>query len=127
SEKDGTVTNSERRISRQRALLPLAGEARPDWRIVRDVAQAMGFSKEFDCHSPADIFREHAALSAFENQGQRQFNLAGLQQLSDAEYEQLQPIHWPVLQPEVGTHRLYGNGVFSTADGRACFKPVRWQ
>lgn len=127
SEKDGTVTNSERRISRQRALLPLAGEARPDWRIVRDVAQAMGFSKEFDCHSPADIFREHAALSAFENQGQRQFNLAGLQQLSDAEYEQLQPIQWPVLQPEVGTHRLYGNGVFSTADGRACFKPVRWQ
>jgi assimilatory nitrate reductase catalytic subunit len=42
-EKDGTVTNSERRISRQRALFPPPGQARADWKIMADVAKAMGF------------------------------------------------------------------------------------
>ncbi|WP_292254085.1 molybdopterin-dependent oxidoreductase, partial [Mesorhizobium sp.] len=44
-EKDGTVTNSERRISRQRPFLPPPGEARADWRIVCDVAARMGFGE----------------------------------------------------------------------------------
>ena len=43
-EKDGTVTNSERRISRQRAFLPAPGEARPDWQIICDVARRMGYA-----------------------------------------------------------------------------------
>ena len=43
-EKDGTVTNSERRISRQRRFLPLPGEAKPDWWIVSEVARRMGFA-----------------------------------------------------------------------------------
>ncbi|MEO1612486.1 MAG: molybdopterin-dependent oxidoreductase, partial [Pseudomonadota bacterium] len=62
-EKSGTVTNSDRTISRQRAFLPTPGEARPDWRIVSDVAAAMGFGDAFAYERPADIFREHAALS----------------------------------------------------------------
>src|SRR6516225_5249604 len=66
-EKDGTVTNSERRISRQRRFLPPAGEARPDWWIVTQVARRMGFAAAFAYGCAADIFREHAALSAFEN------------------------------------------------------------
>ena len=76
-EKDGTVTNSERRISRQRAFLPLPGEARPDWWIVSEVARRLGFGDAFDYHSAADVFREHAALSAFENGGQRDFDIGG--------------------------------------------------
>ena len=44
-EKDGTVTNSERCISRQRRFLTLPGEARPDWRIVSDVAGRMGYRR----------------------------------------------------------------------------------
>src|SRR5262245_64275779 len=56
-EKDGTVTNSERRISRQRTFLPLPGEARPDWWIVSEVARRMGFARSFDYASAADIFR----------------------------------------------------------------------
>ena len=64
-EKDGTVTNSERRISRQRAFLPLPGEARPDWWIVAEVARRMGFGEAFDYGGPAEIFDEHARLSAF--------------------------------------------------------------
>jgi assimilatory nitrate reductase catalytic subunit len=96
-EKDGTVTNSERRISRQRAFRPLPGEARPDWRIFTDVARRMGFAAAFPYRTPAEIFREHAALSAFENDGARQFNLAGLAGLSDAGYDALPPVQWPVL------------------------------
>ena len=68
-EKDGTVTNSERRISRQRAFLPAAGEAKPDWWIITQVAQRMGFAEAFPYTKPAQIFREHARLSGFENDG----------------------------------------------------------
>ncbi len=77
-EKDGTVTNSERRISRQRAFLPPPGEAKPDWWIVTQVARRMGFADAFPYQSPAEIFAEHAALSAFENDGGRAFDLGGL-------------------------------------------------
>ncbi|MDP9086586.1 MAG: molybdopterin-dependent oxidoreductase, partial [Pseudomonadota bacterium] len=65
-EKDGTVTNSERRISRQRAFLSLPGAARPDWWIVAEVARRMGYGAAFNWAGPADVFREHAALTAFE-------------------------------------------------------------
>jgi assimilatory nitrate reductase catalytic subunit len=99
-EKDGTVTNSERRISRQRAFRPPPGEARPDWRIFTEVAQRMGFATAFPYRTPAEIFREHAALSTFENGGARQFNLAGLARLSDADYDALTPVQWPV--PAIG-------------------------
>jgi assimilatory nitrate reductase catalytic subunit len=104
-EKDGTVTNSERRISRQRAFRPLPGEARPDWRIFTEVAQRMGFAAAFPYRAPAEIFREHAALSAFENDGARQFNLAGLADLSDAEYDALAPVQWPIPSPNMGEGR----------------------
>ena len=60
-EKDGTVTNSERRISRQRKFMQPAGEARADWKIIADVASTMGFAG-FDYTLPAEIFAEHAAL-----------------------------------------------------------------
>ena len=77
-EKDGTVTNSERRISRQRAFMPLPGEARPDWWIVDEVAKRLGYRQQFDYAGPAEIFAEHAALSGFENEGSRDFDISGL-------------------------------------------------
>src|SRR6187402_741339 len=82
-EKDGTVTNSERRISRQRKFLPLPGEAKPDWWMVSEVARRMGFADGFAYGSAADVFREHAALSAFENEGARDFDLGGLADITD--------------------------------------------
>ncbi len=122
SEKDGTVTNSERRISRQRALLPPAGEARHDWWIMREVAQRLGHGEAFAYQSAADIFREHAALSAFENAGTRAFDIGALATLDDAAYEALQPVQWPVTAsaPE-GTARLFADGRFFTPSGRARF------
>ncbi|RPI58854.1 MAG: nitrate reductase, partial [Lysobacterales bacterium] len=94
-EKSGTVTNSERRISRQRRFLPVPGEAQPDWWIVAQVARRMGFAAAFDYDSPAAIFREHARLSAFENDGARSFDIGAVASLSDADYDSLLPFQWP--------------------------------
>ena len=77
-EKSGTVTNSERRISRQRAFLGSPGQARPDWWIMGEVARRLGYGAAFDFKSAADIFREHAALSSFENDGGRDFDIGAL-------------------------------------------------
>ncbi len=120
-EKSGTVTNSERRISRQRAFLPAPGETRADWSIFAEVARRMGFAG-FDYRSAADVFREHAALSAFENNGTRAFNIGGLARLSDAEYDALKPTQWPIHAGErKGRKRLFAHGDFFSPDGRAKF------
>src|SRR5581483_6761578 len=94
-EKSGTVTNSERRISRQRAFLPLPGEAKPDWWIISQVARRVGFAEQFAYGSAAEIFREHAALSAFENTGKRDFDLGALAAIPDDAYDALDPLQWP--------------------------------
>src|SRR6266567_1687250 len=123
-EKDGTVTNSERCISRQRAFLPLPGEAKPDWWIVSAVAQRLGFVDAFSYRSEADVFREHAALSCFENEGMRDFDLGGLATISDAEYDTLEPLHWPApaaKRPNV--QRFFADGGFFTPDRRARLVP----
>jgi len=120
-EKDGTVTNSERRISRQRAFLPAAGEARADWDIFSDFARRMGFAG-FGFASAAQVFREHAALSAFENDGVRDFDIGALADLSDDAYDTLEPAQWPIRAGEdKGAVRLFGDGRFFTPDQRAQF------
>ncbi|ALP53791.1 nitrate reductase [Candidatus Tenderia electrophaga] len=117
-EKDGTVTNSERRISRQRAFLPPPGEAKADWWMIAEVGKRMGFDRAFDYGSATDIFREHAALSGHGNDGRRDFDIAELSKLSDADYESLAPIQWPVVNG-AGKARMFGDGRFFTPDGRA--------
>jgi assimilatory nitrate reductase catalytic subunit len=123
-EKDGTVTNSERRISRQRAFLPVPGDARPDWWIVTEVARRMGFGDSFPYDSPAAIFREHARLSAFENDGARDFDLGGIMDLDDAEYDALDPFQWPRAARAVSPARLFADGKFFTPSGKAQLIPV---
>jgi len=121
-EKDGTVTNSERRISRQRAFLPVPGEARPDWSIVSAVARRFGFGAAFDYRGPADVFREHAALSAFENDGQRDFDIGALAALSDEAYDRLDAVMWPAHAGEMPSERrFFAAGGFFTGDRRARF------
>ena len=118
-EKNGTVTNSERRITRQRPFLPPPGEARPDWWIVSEVARRMGFEPAFSYTSAGDVFAEHAALSAFENDGTRDFDLSGL---VGADYDTLAPVQWPVR--DTGTARMFETGRYFTPDGKARFVPV---
>ena len=122
-EKDGTVTNSERRVSRQRALFPAPGQARADWKIMADVATAMGFDG-FGWASNAAVFKEWARLTAYENDG-RLLNLSGLSALTPQAYADLQPVQWPVQADGNGTPRLFVDGRFQTQDGRARMIPTR--
>lgn len=133
-EKDGTVTNSERRISRQKAFLTAPGEAKADWWAISRVAQALGFHG-FDFNNSHDIFLEHARLSAYQNSSLSQredtpnfryFNLQGLTHLGFAEYQNLVPVQWPVWDKQevhqVG--QLFSQGQFSHADGKARLVPT---
>lgn len=117
AEKDGTVTNSERGISRQRAFLPPPGEARQDWWIVSEVARRLGHGEAFAWRGVADIFREHAALSAFENDGARDFDIGTCAAIDDAAYEALPPFVWG----SAADRRFFGDGRFFHADRRARF------
>ncbi|MDD1621542.1 MAG: molybdopterin-dependent oxidoreductase [Methylococcaceae bacterium] len=127
SEKNGTVTNLERRISRQRPLFAASGEAKPDWWIISQVAKRMGFGDVFDYRSSAEIFREHAALSAFENGGEfpvRAFNLSAFANIDQSRFDSLQPVQWPVTAGHSGTARLCGDGQFYTPNRKARFVPT---
>jgi assimilatory nitrate reductase catalytic subunit len=131
-EKDGTVTNSERCISRQRAFRALPGLARPDWWMLSEVARRLGWGAAFAYRRPAEIFREHAALSAFENGGRRVFDIGALAALSDDEYGRLAPVRWPLprgtREAWASAKRLFGDGRgFSTPDGRARFVPTPYR
>lgn len=68
-EKSGTVTNSERRISRQRQILPAFSEAKPDWWMLAQVAQRMGYSG-FGYEHPSEVFNEYACLTGQDNDQQ---------------------------------------------------------
>ncbi len=131
SEKDGTVTNSERRISRQRGILSPPGEARHDWWALCEVARRLGFGEAFAYTHPCEIFDEHARLSGFENgkgpgDSRRLFDISGLAGLDRAAYDALAPIQWPVnADAPHGTARLFTDGRFATPDGLARMVPVR--
>jgi assimilatory nitrate reductase catalytic subunit len=125
-EKDGTVTNSERRISRQRPTMATPGEAQADWRIISRVAAAMGHKEAFGWRNPCQVFREWARLTAYENQGRRMLDLGPLAAITPAAYEALEPVQWPVTA-QGGTGRLFTDGRFQTPDGRAMMHPLEAQ
>jgi assimilatory nitrate reductase catalytic subunit len=124
-EKSGTVTNSERRISRQRAFMPLPGEAKPDWWIVTQVAQRLGFADAFAYTSAADIFREHAALSAFENGASRDFDIGAYAGIDEEGFDALAPFQWPQTSgtSASGDIRCFADGGFYTSDRKGRFVP----
>lgn len=128
SEKSGTVTNSERRISRQRRVLPSPGEAKPDWWILKEVAQKMGFKEQFDYRHEGEIFKEYCEMTALGNETgkARDLCLIGLTQLDEKGYGELTPQQWPVLeyQPEIIEQRMFTDGEFFTESGKAQFVAV---
>ena len=122
-EKDGTVTNSERRISRVRAAVAPAGQARPDWHIAADVARrlAQRIAPEraalFDYASAEAVWQEHR-----ETTRGRDLDITGL---SYTLLDQQGPQQWPLREGQThGQARLYGDGHFATPDGRARFADV---
>ena len=133
-EKEGTVTNSERRITRVRAAVPPPGQARHDWQIAVDFAQRLESLKPvqaesveafhqaqgdralkslFPYTSPEQIWLEHRASTAG-----RDLDITGLT------YAALEaaPQQWPFKPGDTqGLPRLYADGVFPTPDGKARF------
>ncbi len=123
-EKDGTVTNSERRISRQRGFLPSPGEAKADWWQMAEIARRMGFDG-FAHTTPAQIFAEHAALSAFENNGSRDFDIGAHAGMDATGYGALRPFQWPQPNGRVRQEtRFFADGGFYHADRKARFVAV---
>lgn len=126
-EKDGTVTNSERRISRQKAFLDLPGAVRPDWWQLSEVAKRMGYADAFDYDGPVAVFREHAALSGADNQGKRDFDISALAGVGKSDFDTMEPFQWPqagraVTETET---RFFARGGFYTKDKRANFIAVK--
>ena len=118
-EKDGTVTNSERCISRVRPAVAAAGEARDDWRIAADLAQRLALRLDgpsalrFDFADAEAVWKEHR-----ESTRGRDLDITGLSYalLDEA------PAQWPFPEGASGGRvRLYEDGIFPTADGRASF------
>ncbi|NIY73497.1 molybdopterin-dependent oxidoreductase [Marivivens donghaensis] len=115
SEKDGTVTNSDRTISRQRRFLAPVGQAKHDWDIISEVGRRMGWERAFAYTAPEDIFREYAALSSLGGKFGKDFDISAW----DIGYDCMTPTRW-------GKERYFGNGGFYHADGRAKMLPVQY-
>ncbi|MEE8191105.1 MAG: formate dehydrogenase subunit alpha [Gemmatimonadales bacterium] len=112
-EKDGTYTNSDRRVQVGKKALESPGQARPDWELVCEIATRMGYPMRYD--SPEKVFAEFTSLAP---------SYAGL------DYQNLQPMGklWPCPDPATsdGKPLLFGDG-FPTASGRGKFVPVDYQ
>jgi assimilatory nitrate reductase catalytic subunit len=119
-EKEGTMTNSERRISRVRAAVRAPGEARPDWKIVVEFARKLGGEKLFPYETPEQIFNEHR-----ETTRGRDLDITGL---SYVLLDERGPQQWPYPQgASSGLKRLYEDGRFATPSGHARFVPTAYQ
>ncbi|MBV8087675.1 MAG: formate dehydrogenase subunit alpha [Chloroflexi bacterium] len=118
AEKEGTFTNSERRVQRVRPLIPPIGNARPDWDITCDLARRvckrLGLDqRQFEFASAAEIFDEMARVTPI---------LAGL---SHARLDREGGIQWPCPAPDhPGTPNLYTDA-FPLPGGKAVLTPVR--
>ncbi|TNE36132.1 MAG: nitrate reductase, partial [Alphaproteobacteria bacterium] len=122
-EKEGLVTNSERRISRQQKFLPSPGEARADWWQIAEVARRMGYFTAFDFPDAASVAREYAAMSAFENDGSRDFDIGALSHMSEEDFANFSPVQWPIRErTDPYNIRFFANGDFFTPDRKARFQ-----
>jgi anaerobic selenocysteine-containing dehydrogenase len=121
-EKDGTYTNSERRVSRVRAAVEPPGEARSDFAIFLDLARRWGCADELfpGWTAPDDAFAEWRRVSAG-----RPCDYSGI---TYDRIDQVGGVFWPCPEgddvPLGGTPRLYGDRVFNRPDGRAMVLPV---
>ena len=114
AEREGTMTNSERRVSLLEQVVEPPGEALPDWQIISRVAGALGHGDAFSYSCAAEIFAEYRELTRG-----RDLDITGL------DYDVLREtggVQWPYPQGATeGTERLFVDGDFATSDGRARF------
>jgi assimilatory nitrate reductase catalytic subunit len=123
AEKEGSMTNAERRISRVRKAIPAAGESLPDWEIATRFAHALGdalgrdFRKHFPYRCAEDVWNEHVRTTTGRDCD-----------ITELTYSVLErgPKQWPYREG-AGAARLYTDFKFETPDGRARFLPVTYR
>jgi len=114
AERDGTVTNAERRVQRIRKAIEPVGSSKPDWQIINEIAKAMGHEKDFTFKDAEAIFGEIAKeVPAY----------AGI---TYAKLERPEAIQWPAAGGVFGTAILYADK-FGTKDGKAAFAAVEYK
>jgi assimilatory nitrate reductase catalytic subunit len=123
-EKEGTYTNSERRVSKVNKAVTAPGEARPDFDIFLQLAGELGVRDEIfpGWTKPADAFEEWKRVSAG--------RLCDYSGMTYKAIEQHGGIQWPFPAGATDpgkTRRLYADGDFNTDDGRAKLIPVDWE
>jgi len=115
AEKDGTVTNTERRVQRLCKAVDPPGIAKPDWQIITELACLMGYSDQFPYKDPSDIFREITTVC-------EPYKGMTFEQVSLPD-----GICWPCPSPDhPGTSILYTDR-FYHPDGKGVFCPVEWK
>ena len=120
-EKEGTYTNSERRVSKVNRAVAPPGEARPDFDIFLAIADKLGCREELypGWHSVEDAFDEWRRVSRG-----RLCDYSGISYPSLAVEGAAQ---WPKPEGQESSARLYADGKFSTSDGRAKLVPAHWE
>ncbi|HHF2995614.1 TPA: nitrate reductase [Vibrio diabolicus] len=117
-EKQGMVTNSERRMSRQRQFQTPPGEAKPDWWAISQVGQALCALEKtqngFAFASERAVFREYAAMTGMNADSPLKLDLSQHANLTEQEYEEWVPTQW-------GGERPFADGIYSHPDGKARF------
>ena len=124
SERDGTMTNSERRICLLEQVSEPPGEALADWRIIIKMAEALGYGDAFRYDSTEDIFYEYRELSRG-----RDMDITGLSYPLLAQHRA--GVQWPYpvalrSGPPDDNRRLFEDGQFYTPDGRARMNVPAW-
>jgi assimilatory nitrate reductase catalytic subunit len=128
-EDEGTVTQVEGRVIKINKAVDSPGDARPDWRIVQDIARALGRERGFTFAGPREIFEELRAVS--------RGSIADYSGITWEKIERQMGVFWPCYSEEhPGTPRLFepgswnpvadGRGPFFFADGRARFNAARY-
>ncbi|HHF3070077.1 molybdopterin-dependent oxidoreductase [Vibrio diabolicus] len=117
-EKQGMVTNSERRLSRQRQFQTPPGEAKSDWWAISQVGQALCALEKtqngFAFTSERAVFREYAAMTGMNADSPLKLDLSQYANLTEQEYEEWVPTQW-------GGERPFADGIYSHPDGKARF------
>jgi len=114
AEKDGTQTNTERRVQRWKKAQDPPGEAKPDWQILCELGSRMGYEKQFAFESPEAVFEEVTAVTP---------SYHGMS------YGRLDPdgLHWPCPTAEHPGTPILHREKFAMPDGLGVFSPIEWK
>ncbi|MDD3934247.1 MAG: formate dehydrogenase subunit alpha [Methanoculleus sp.] len=114
AEKDGTQTNTERRVQRWKKAQQAPGEAKEDWQIICDLGAKMGYPEQFAFKGPEEIFNEVAAVTP---------SYHGIS------YARLDPdgLHWPCPTAEHPGTPILHREKFAMPDGLGVFSAIEWK